>query len=181
VLGRQWQRTARQWQHLEPRSPASPPASRTPSRSSPPSTTTTACALLGDGTAKCWGYNANGSLGDGSVTSRNLPVAVSGLTSATQLSAGRLHTCALISDGTAKCWGLNGNGQIGDNSTTQRTTPTVVSGLAGATWIDAGYNHTCAILGNTASAKCWGGNANGQIGDSTTTQRPTPTTVLSFP
>ncbi|MEO7331431.1 MAG: hypothetical protein ABI193_22840 [Minicystis sp.] len=45
----------------------------------------------------------------------------------------------------------------------------------------AGYSHTCAILGNTASAKCWGNNGNGQLGDNTVVQKLTPTTVLSFP
>ncbi len=139
------------------------------------------CALLNNGTARCWGYNANGGLGDGSVTSRNLPVAVSGLANATHVSTGRLHTCAVLADGTGRCWGLNSNGQIGDATLVQKTSPTVVSGLAGATWIAAGYAHTCAIIGNTASAKCWGANANGQLGDNTVVQKTTPATVLSFP
>jgi alpha-tubulin suppressor-like RCC1 family protein len=139
------------------------------------------CALLSDGSAKCWGYNTNGSLGDGTATTRNLPVSVSGLANATHVSTGRLHTCALLADGSAKCWGLNSNGQIGDATLTQRNSATVVPGLAGATWIAAGYAHTCAILGNTSSAKCWGANANGQLGDSTLVQKTSPTTVLSFP
>jgi alpha-tubulin suppressor-like RCC1 family protein len=139
------------------------------------------CALISDGTARCWGYNGNGNLGDGSLTSRNLPVAVSALSGATHLSTGRLHTCALISDGTARCWGFNSNGQLGDGTTVQKTVPTVVTGLTGATAIAAGYAHTCAVTGNATGAKCWGLNGNGQVGDGTVVQRTTQTTVLSFP
>jgi alpha-tubulin suppressor-like RCC1 family protein len=139
------------------------------------------CALLSDGSARCWGDNANGELGDTTTTTRNVPVTVSGLSNAAHLSAGRLHTCAVLGDGTGRCWGLNSNGQIGDATTVQKAVPTVVSGLSGATYIGAGYSDTCAILGNTTGAKCWGNNANGQIGDNTVTQRTTPTTVLSFP
>ena len=37
------------------------------------------CALLSTGAVKCWGYNANGQLGDNSQTNRLTPVAVSGI------------------------------------------------------------------------------------------------------
>lgn len=134
------------------------------------------CAVLSDGTVKCWGDGAYGKLGDGTQTDRSLPVTVSGLAGATRITAGNNHTCALISDGTAKCWGENANGRLGDGTTTSRYTPVAVSGLTGATSIIAGYNHTCAIL-NDGSAKCWGYNFNGQLGDGTTTSRSTPVTV----
>ena len=42
--------------------------------------------------------------------------------------------------------------------------------------ITAGGAHTCAIL-TDGSAKCWGRNNYGQIGDGTTTNRTTPVTV----
>ncbi|MEM4680730.1 MAG: DUF2341 domain-containing protein, partial [Nanopusillaceae archaeon] len=65
------------------------------------------CALLSDGTAKCWGRNSNGQLGDGTNNVRYTPVNVSNLTNAVAIAAGGSHTCALLSDGTAKCWGDN--------------------------------------------------------------------------
>jgi alpha-tubulin suppressor-like RCC1 family protein len=37
------------------------------------------CALLGTGTLRCWGDNAHGQIGDGTVTDRHLPHTVTGL------------------------------------------------------------------------------------------------------
>src|SRR3546814_12774433 len=57
------------------------------------------CAVLGDSTAQCWGYNHSGQLGNGGNDDSNAPVTVSGLTGATGIAAGAYHTCALLVDG----------------------------------------------------------------------------------
>lgn len=134
------------------------------------------CALVTDGTARCWGNNGSGRLGDGTTTNRHKPAKVSGLTGATAISAGGAHTCALLLGGTVKCWGSNSHGQIGDSSTTGRPTPTTVSGLSGVVAISTGGTHTCALLSN-GTVKCWGLNASGQVGDGTTSDRHVPVTV----
>jgi hypothetical protein len=79
------------------------------------------CALLDDGTVKCWGYNANGVLGLGSTaTSVLAPSANVDLgpgRTAKRISSGRSHVCALLDDNTVKCWGGNTNGELGVGNT----------------------------------------------------------------
>ena len=64
-------------------------------------------ALLTDGTVKLWGENANGQLGDNSMTDRTSPVAVSSLTGVIGVGTGATHSLAVKSDGTARSWGDN--------------------------------------------------------------------------
>ena len=139
------------------------------------------CAQTEDGASKCWGYNGNGQLGDGTTTLRASPVDVSGLASGVRaVAAGGGHTCALVEGGGAKCWGWNGYGQLGDGTCAERHTPVDVSGLSSATpAISAGGNHTCALLAG-GGVSCWGYNGYGQLGDGTTATRATPVDVLGF-
>ena len=124
------------------------------------------------------GRQRRGELGDGTLTNRATPVAVSGLTSGvTAITAGMSHTCALTTAGGVKCWGYSSYGALGDGTLTNRSTPVDVSGLtSGVTAITAGEGHTCALT-TGGGVKCWGYNSNGQLGDGTTTNRLTPVAV----
>jgi len=138
------------------------------------------CDVTTSGSARCWGFNAAGQLGDGSTTDRLGPTPVIELRSAVVIAAGSIHTCALIDTGAASCWGGNQYGQIGDGTTTNRLSPVAVRGMRGGiTAITAGFAHTCALV-ETGAVKCWGVNLQGELGDGTTTARFTPGFVRKF-
>ena len=71
------------------------------------------CALVAGGQVRCWGNNSNGQLGNGFTTSSPTLVAVSGLSGATQISAGAGHSCGLVAGGQLRCWGDNASLQLG--------------------------------------------------------------------
>lgn len=139
------------------------------------------CALRGDGTVVCWGNNDHGQLGDGTTTTRNVPVAVVGLGPVTRLAnnAGAF-TCALMQDTTVKCWGANDSGQLGDGTATDHHAPTSVSGLSGVEALYSGDYGSCARLGG-GQVKCWGYNAYGQLGTNVSLEpRLSPVDVPAF-
>jgi alpha-tubulin suppressor-like RCC1 family protein len=125
-----------------------------------------ACGLMSDGTARCWGRNTRGQVGDGTSNSPiTQPHAVSGLSTAAALSLGGYHSCALLLDGTVQCWGQSDFGQIGAPGLAFSATPVTVSGITNAVGVYTGFLHTCA------------NNAFGQLGDGTTTSSATPVQV----
>src|SRR5262249_12280133 len=66
------------------------------------------CARRSTGAVICWGSNAYGQAGDGTVTTRRpAPVPVADLTDVVELAAGGAHTCARRSTGAVACWGDN--------------------------------------------------------------------------
>ena len=142
------------------------------------------CAVLTSGAVRCWGNNANGQLGTGLTTSLSFASTnVVGISTATQVSAGTSHSCARLADGTVRCWGLNTNGRLGDGTTTQRTSPvTVLSAaatpLAGVVSVSAGGSHSCAVL-TSGAVRCWGNNANGQLGTGLTTSLSFASTIAT--
>jgi alpha-tubulin suppressor-like RCC1 family protein len=138
------------------------------------------CALMADGSANCWGLNTAGQLGSGtapSIITPGLVVGGGGTIAARDVAAGRSHTCAVRANGTVACWGSNAAGQLGDGTTTNRLSPVPVVGLTDPiVAIAAGEAYTCALAA-TGTARCWGDNSLGQLGDGTFTNRLTPVTV----
>ena len=133
---------------------------------------------------KCWGSNQSGRLGNGDTTGYSTtPVNVTGLSSGvTAVAAGGQHTCALLSGGGVKCWGNGDSSQTGTGVPSGSSpTPVDVAGLSsGVAALAAGGLHTCVLMSG-GGAKCWGGNAFGQLGDGTLTIRSTPVDVIGLP
>jgi alpha-tubulin suppressor-like RCC1 family protein len=144
--------------------------------------------------AWCWGRNQEGQLGRGPFSSYFPPTPVNTTDLFKEVSVGGLHTCGITIGGGIRCWGYNAAGQIGDGSTASsglpvnvgngfRTDPLVIFHspdpdfpLPPGPFLAAGYDHSCAIT-TGGPTLCWGLNEYGQIGDGTTTNRTSSTTV----
>lgn len=141
------------------------------------------CALLDDGSVKCWGENDFGQLGMGDMYDRGdeigemgdklLSVNLGTGKKALAIAGGHFHTCALLNDGGVKCWGQNAYGELGLGDTKNRgdepgemgdNLPTIDLGAnRTAVAIVGGGAHTCALLSD-GNVKCWGYNGYGTLG-----------------
>ena len=104
--------------------------------------------MIFGGSVDCWGDGYSGELGNGTWgagAGSDIPVAVSGITGATQLSAGSQHACVLLPDHSIECWGDNSDGQLGNGKFGVSNVPVTVSGAATTTQVSAGDDHTCAV------------------------------------
>ncbi|MEV5570087.1 Ig-like domain repeat protein [Spirillospora sp. NPDC052269] len=137
-------------------------------------------ALTSDHHVWGWGLNQFGELGT-NPTWNYSPVQVGMPPGAdvTRLAAGDRDSLAVTFDGSALAWGQNNRGQLGDGTTTDRNTPVEVALPAGVTvtQLDSHSTHSVAATSD-GRALGWGGNADGQLGDGTTTQQPTPVFML---
>ncbi|MFZ4404359.1 MAG: hypothetical protein ACOYOK_09690 [Pseudobdellovibrionaceae bacterium] len=155
------------------------------------------CGIAADtgdvGKVRCWGSNANNTLGRGDSTSTPdtdgavLPATpykksasfIAGTKLFQQLYGGDNFMCGLGTDNKAYCWGENTYGQLGDSTTTTRSSATAVSGSDDFSMIAAGDEFACGILSSTKSIKCWGRNQYGQLGVGDTSNRSSPVSISS--
>jgi hypothetical protein len=141
------------------------------------------CAVTDDGIVYCWGFNQYGQLGDGSTTTRAVPVPVPGLGGdhAIAVAAGWGHTCALTSEKNVKCWGNDEYGQLGyGEMEPYRYNPMNLAGFERSIdRISADGGQSCAltIYGGIA---CWGNNKYGQLGDGTADPKTVPTNAVGL-
>jgi alpha-tubulin suppressor-like RCC1 family protein len=137
------------------------------------------CALLDDGSVRCWGFGGDGRLGYG--TEANVgddespgsrpPVDLGAGRTARAISAGTGHTCALLDNATVRCWGYGENGalgygnaeSIGDDESPGSVGPVDLGEGRTATAISAGNDFTCAVL-DDRSVRCWGLGLDGRLG-----------------
>ena len=137
------------------------------------------CAVLDNGSVRCWGYGGNGrlgysstnSVGDGETPASVGPVDLGAGRTAKAITAGDNHSCALLDDGSVRCWGYAEDGQlgyanrvsIGDDETPGAAGPVDLGAGRTAVAIAAGGNHTCARLDDD-SVRCWGRGTYSELG-----------------
>lgn len=131
------------------------------------------CAVTARGLAACWGDNAWGKLGDGSLFSSDTPLLVRGALGLAFSLGGGHHSCATAS-GAIYCWGANFSGQIGvgDPSALPKPIATRMPLPGTPAAMAIGNRHTCA-LNHEGTVYCWGGGFFGQLGS-------TPSEFCSF-
>lgn len=137
------------------------------------------CAILDDGSVRCWGLGTDGRLGYGNTDSIGDneppgsvgPVDLGTGRTAVAITAGEQHTCAVLDDGSVRCWGLGDDGRLGYGNTTTigdseapgTAGPVDLGAGRSARAISAGTNHTCALL-DDGSVRCWGAAGSGWLG-----------------
>lgn len=142
------------------------------------------CALLVDGTTKCWGFGLFGHLGHGGDDYSSLPVTVDLGGTPEYISGGSASTCSVVrlsnNARVLKCWGayLPGHPLTGSG---RPNSPTLVDvgGTPQKVCVSGGAESltTCVIMSGSGVLKCWGSNRKGSLGQGTTTPSSTALVV----
>ena len=135
------------------------------------------CALLTSGGVDCWGYGADGALGDGQLSDSAIPVAVvstsgsGALRGVNSLAADNEGgNCAQLTSGGVDCWGYGADGALGDGQLSDSAVPVTVVGtsgsgtLNGVADLDSDNGGFCARLGS-GGVDCWGNGNDGELGN----------------
>jgi len=128
-------------------------------------------ALTSTGTLYSWGRNANGQLGTGNTTQRNIPGTISYFSSivVTDMGFGQDYAWAIDEDKNLYTWGYNGYGNLGTNNTTQQTTPQLVlTDVVYCTGFSDDYQNTFAVKSD-GSVWATGDNSYGSLGTANNT------------
>jgi alpha-tubulin suppressor-like RCC1 family protein len=127
-----------------------------------------------------WGVGGNGQLGNNTTTDRSTPVTTfAGGANWKQVGSRYNVGAAIKTDGTLWTWGRNSYAMVGDNTATNRSTP-VTTFAGGTNWKQVSVGaRTLSAIKTDGTLWAWGTNANGQVGDNTTTNRTTPVTTFA--
>ncbi|MDP9074786.1 MAG: hypothetical protein M3N98_11545, partial [Actinomycetota bacterium] len=141
-------------------------------------------AIKSGGTLWSWGYNFYGQLGDGTTVDQHAPEQITSDNRWGSLAAGFGHSVAVKTNGMLYAWGYNFSGQLGDGTVADRHVPKRIG--ADTHWgtqpggLAAGYGHTVSVKPDH-TLWVWGRNANGQLGDRTSTTKRNPELITTMP
>ena len=131
----------------------------------------TSCAVLANGTMKCWGQGTSGQLGNGGISNTATPTNV--LANAVGLvldyvrvaSAGNAYQCSIRANGAVSCWGslgiFLGNGQIEKHLIAD---PINLVGCLRAQSLGLAGAHAC-VVASDGFPQCWGRKREGELGN----------------
>ena len=137
-----------------------------------------ALALMSDGSVYAWGANINGQLGQGEYSPDSGSSKISGLTGVTGLASSKFGTLACKSDGTMIEWGDRSYQPFAVAVPQQaQFAPAVVADRIQS--ISGGKYHSLEIEDGQVWA--WGSNVQGQLGDGTLLDQPTPVPIYGMP
>lgn len=152
------------------------------------------CAVTIHGDVRCWGFGARGQLGSAGGSPADvpdpslevLPVQLDERgVQVVHVAVGDSFSCALMADGAVRCFGESITNALGigrqllvDPSMQSFSVPLDLEGTS-AVQVVAGNAHACALL-EGGTIKCWGSNANGQLGQGNVIGVQYPFTVGSI-
>lgn len=101
------------------------------------------------------------------------------------VGAGYFGACFVGNDKKLRCMGRGAIGLPGDGTLVDKSTYVVIDSGNNYVKVVTGHEHNCALTDSggadpAGTVKCWGRNNNGQLGDGTTTNRISPTTVSAL-
>lgn len=154
------------------------------------------CALLDDHSARCWGQNASGEIGYGTLDAGHVipsqtptPTPVAGLMGLTLIAAGGYGsgfgaTCAGASTG-VQCWGSNAEGLLGLGLAADGSAPPMMSitplplALGSVVGVALGGFFGCGLVID-GGVSCWGDDMQSELGRTLDAGSfdPTPTAVV---
>lgn len=133
-------------------------------------------ALKNDGTIWAWGGNYCGQLGDGTTTSKHIPIKTS-LTDVKEIALRGYHSLVLKNDGTV--WAF-GNYLFDTSLQDQHPIPEQINGLTDVKTIKANSMHNIALK-HDGTVWTWGQNFDGCLGDGTGVAKHTPVKIIDAP
>ncbi len=146
------------------------------------------CAVLDDGTARCWGASLFGIIAGPNtfeISAMSSPHAHTGLgADVARVAFGLRFACALTTTGRVKCWGTGGSGQLGNGSTGDEIVARDVADTAGEPFVDLAVSGSglfaCAVAAG-GDVYCWGDNGAGQLGVAPSAPGAVPSRVTDLP